>query len=130
MTYEYFLNRTMDEAFDTAKHTYYLALSTAAPTSAGIAEPSANGTGYVRMKIDAFTDAANGVVSNANAITFPDTTASWGNITHYAVFDAATGGNPLYANALKHSRPMTGPMMQLTIMANELRMTLREAVAT
>lgn len=34
--------------------------------------------------------------SNANAISFPTATADWGNITQWAIVDAATGGNIYY----------------------------------
>lgn len=131
MTYEYFLNRSMDEIFDTTKHDYYLALSTTAPAAngTGITEPSTSGTGYTRMKIANFTDSAKGVVTNAESIIFPETTNAWGVVTHYAVFDALTGGHPLYSDALKNSRPLTGPVMQLTFLAGELKMTLRDAAA-
>lgn len=39
--------------------------------------------------------AANGSKSNGVAVTFPQATASWGTVTQFALFDAATAGNLL-----------------------------------
>ena len=36
-------------------------------------------------------------VSNANAINFGDPTESWGTVSHFAIWDASTAGNPLLA---------------------------------
>ena len=41
-----------------------------------------------------------GTTSNNGAITFPAPTAAWGVITSHAVFDATTGGNPIFYGAL------------------------------
>jgi len=35
------------------------------------------------------------VAENANNISFGDPTNNWGTITHFALWDASTGGNPL-----------------------------------
>lgn len=77
-----------------AQPTLYLALSTADPTEdgSGLAEPAAGA--YARV-VTAGTDwsrTAN-VVENANELSFPQATASWGTLTHAAIYDAATGGN-------------------------------------
>jgi len=36
-------------------------------------------------------------VDNANEISFGDPQNNWGSITHFALWDASTGGNPLIA---------------------------------
>ena len=80
----------------------YVALSTANPGESGgsIAEPS--GGSYARKSTDpADWDAAvSGALDNANAITFVEATASWGNITHFALYDHLTAGNMLAHGAL------------------------------
>jgi len=43
-------------------------------------------------------------VENDDSITFPTATASWGTVTHVAIFDAATSGNLLYHGALDESK--------------------------
>ena len=79
------------------KPTAYVALSTADPTDdgSGIAEPSGNG--YARVATDAadWNAASGGATSNAADISFPTATGSWGEISHFAIFDAASGGNML-----------------------------------
>lgn len=70
----------------------YVALSTADPldTGAGVAEPS---DGYARVVMDSWDAAASRATENTNKITFPQATGDWGTITHWAIFDAITGGN-------------------------------------
>ena len=90
----------------------HVALCTAAPTDASngsnIVEPS--GGAYARVAVsqsDAEWTApasGNGQTSNVNDITFPQATANWGTITHFAICDAASGGNVLYHGALTTAR--------------------------
>jgi hypothetical protein len=83
-----------------------VALSTADPTDSGgsIAEPA--GGSYARKSTaPADWDAAvSGALDNANAITFVEATASWGTITHFALFDASTAGNMLAHGTLTASK--------------------------
>ena len=71
----------------------YVALSTADPLDdgSGIAEPS--GGSYARVVMNAWDAAASRATENTNKITFPQATGNWGTITHWAIFDAITGGN-------------------------------------
>lgn len=88
--------------------TLYFALSTADPTDAGsgIAEPS--GGSYARKDVTNnatnFPAASGGAKSNGTAITFATATASWGLVTHFAVFDALTSGNMLCHGQLTASK--------------------------
>ncbi len=86
--------------------TVYVGLSTADPLddASGLAEPS--GGGYARVATTGATwnAAALGSASNAAAITFPQATASWGTVTHFALFDAATAGNMIASGALTVSK--------------------------
>ena len=93
----------------TAPAAVYVALSTADPGETGstIAEP-ATGDGYARVAvtfaaIQQATDPSS--MSNDAEVAFGPATADWGAITHFAVFDAATGGNMLRHAAL--SAPVT-----------------------
>lgn len=89
----------LDHILKTASYTVpsniYVALSTADPTDAGsgVAEPSGNG--YARTSCNSWATASGRATSNGAAVTFPAATGSWGTITHYALFDASTGGNML-----------------------------------
>lgn len=89
--------------------TAYIALSTADPTDAGtgMAEPS--GGSYARKATtgtdwNAATGASPATSTNATALSFPQATADWGTITHFAIFDAATDGNMLVHGALTDGR--------------------------
>lgn len=83
----------------------YVALLTAAPTDAG-GGTEVTGGGYARVQngpSDAAWSAPSGSprqISNAVAVTFPVPSASWGQATHFATYDAATGGNLLRWDAL------------------------------
>jgi hypothetical protein len=87
------------------KPTAYIGLSTANPTddASGLAEPSGNGYARVTTSGSDWAAAASGATSNAAAITFPEASGSWGTITHFAIFDAASDGNMLAYGALSSS---------------------------
>ena len=70
----------------------YVALSTADPldTGAGVAEPA---DGYARVVMNSWDVAAARATENTNQITFPQASGNWGTITHWAIYDAVTGGN-------------------------------------
>ena len=77
-----------------AQPTLYLAVSTADPLDdgSGVAEPVGNG--YARVATAASDWQRTGsVVDNVNQLSFPQASGSWGTLTHFALFDAASGGN-------------------------------------
>ena len=74
---------------------YFIVLSTADPgrRAATLAEPSGGSYAAVSTAASDWTvasDADPSVISNANAVTFPTATGSWGTVTHFAIFDHAT----------------------------------------
>jgi len=80
----------------------YVALFTSAPgEAAGGTEVS--GGSYARRACG-FSAPVSGAVTNAADITYPQATASWGTITHFAIFDALSGGNMLYYGTLPVSK--------------------------
>lgn len=92
--------------------TLYVALLTAAADAeAGtLTEVSASGTSYARVPV-ACADASwtppsggNRRFANADAITFPTPTGSWGTATHFALYDLASGGNALVVAPLTTPR--------------------------
>ena len=103
---DYLENELLDHVFMKGAYTpptnIFVALSTADPTDDGsaIAEPA--GGSYARKSTaGADWDAAvSGALDNANAITFIEATGLWGSITHFALFDALSGGNMLAHSAL------------------------------
>ena len=95
--------------FASAPSNIFVALSTADPGETGgtIAEPSGNA--YARASTAPAdwsdpTDADPSVVDNVNAITFATPTGAWGNVTHFALFDASSGGNLIGSGALTAAR--------------------------
>jgi len=89
----------------TAPTTLYIALFTAAPGEAG-GGTEVTGGSYARVAVansatewDA-TAAGDGTTANTNTATFPAPTASWGQVTHWAIMDAASAGNMLAYAAL------------------------------
>lgn len=108
----YWENEILDHIFSKGSYTpptLYVGLSTADPTDdgSGLAEPSGNG--YVRIQTSSsdWNTASGGALDNANDITFPEATGSWGTITHFALFDAASGGNILAHGALSQSKSIS-----------------------
>ena len=85
----------------------HIGLFTAPPNDAGAGGTEVSGGSYARVQVnpgDANWSApagGNGTTSNVGTITFPTPTAPWGIVTHFGVFDAATGGNLLIAAALQ-----------------------------
>lgn len=76
-----------------ARTAIYLALYTSDPTINNTGT-EVSGGGYSRKAITVDSDSdADGVVKNTAAITFNSMPVS--TITHFAIFDAATGGNPI-----------------------------------
>ena len=99
-------NELLDHVFNAAytpPATVYIGLSTADPQDdgSGLAEPSGNG--YARKAIT-FGAAASRQVAQSGDVTFDEATGSWGTITHWALFDAASEGNMLAHGALAVSK--------------------------
>ena len=89
--------------------TIYVGLSTADPTddASGLAEPSGNNYARVETSGSDWDAASGGATANAAAITFPAASGSWGTISHFALFDASSGGNMLAHGALDSSEAVT-----------------------
>ncbi len=106
---DYWENRLLDYIFGKSSLTppvVYLGLLTAEPgeDGTGLAEP--NGKAYQRIQTSAsdWNVSASGSLDNAVDIIFPMATGNWGTVTHFALFDAATGGNMLAYGALSPAK--------------------------
>jgi len=101
---------------------WYLALFTSNPADdASGTEVSTSGTAYARQSA-AFTVSGD-TASNSAAIEFPTATASFGTVSHVAVFDAATSGNLIAYAALTSSKAIdTGDVFRVP--AGDLDITL------
>jgi len=115
----------LDHVFDIGSYTaptLYVALSTTDPTDdgSGMAEPA--GSGYARKVYGSWSRVGN-TVDNDDAVTFAAATGAWGTITHFALFDALTGGNMCGHGTLDASRVITNGITP-RFSAGELDVTL------
>jgi len=105
-------NEILDHIFGKGSYTpptIYVGLSTADPldNGSGLAEPSGNGYARVATSGASWTISSGGSLSNASDVSFAQATGSWGTITHFALFDAASAGNMLAHGALNQSKTIT-----------------------
>jgi hypothetical protein len=106
---DYWENEILDHLFGKGSYTpptIYVGLSTADPTddASGLAEPSGNSYARVATSGADWNTASGGTIDNANDISFPQASGSWGTLTHFALFDAASGGNMLAHGSLSISK--------------------------
>lgn len=88
--------------------TWYFGLSTTTPNDDGtnFTEPSSGSYARVAKTNNSTNFPAATTVSgetrksNGTAITWPNPTANWGEVTHYGIFTASSGGLPEYTNPL------------------------------
>lgn len=78
--------------------TVYVSLHTADPTNDGSAGELTGKGGYTRKAISFSAPAADGdwiKAGNDAVVAYAAATEAWGTVSHYAVWDANTGGNCL-----------------------------------
>ncbi len=106
-------NKVLDYNFGSSSYSipvnWYLGLSTTTINQEGLGVTEPAGAGYSRVavpndKSTGFSTANLSKLSNLQAITFPESTASWGTITYIFLSDAQTGGNIWFFEALSPSR--------------------------
>lgn len=106
----YLANALLSHIFGKGTYTpptnIYVELSTTAPTDAGTNVTPPSGGGYARKQTAPadWNAGANRIIDNANAIEFAEASGSWGTLSHFALFDAASGGNFLGWGALTTSK--------------------------
>jgi hypothetical protein len=81
----------------------YLGLSTGDFTDTGSGSSELTGNNYSRVSV-AFDAAASGATSNTSAIDFAAASGNWGTVSHWALFDAASGGNALITGSFSASK--------------------------
>jgi hypothetical protein len=109
---DYWENEILDHLFGKGSYappTIYVGLSTADPgdDGTGLSEPSGNGYARVATLAADWNIASGGSLDNANALAFAEATGNWGTVTHFALFDAAAGGNVLAHGALTGSKAIS-----------------------
>lgn len=129
MTSTYFLNNIMGNVFKTKTNPilptkFYLGLSSTAPNldGTGATEPlvSAN---YSRVELTNLSQPVNGVISNSSEISFPESSSSWGVMTHFVIYDSQTNGNLLMYENLSQARSVE-PSTIVMIKTGSLKITL------
>jgi hypothetical protein len=115
----------------------HLALFTAAPSDAG-GGTEVTGGSYARVQVGPSTSAwtatqggtagassgTGGQSANAADAVFPAPTANWGVVTHFAIMDAASGGNMLLWGALAASKTINNGDAAPKFLAGALTVTL------
>lgn len=98
------LDYVLRDTADWAPSAVYLALHTADPTDAGTGA-EVSGNGYSRQAIT-FNEAGatNGQTTNSSVESFTASGGSFGTVTHFGIWDAASSGNLLYYGALTASK--------------------------
>lgn len=76
---------------------WYLALYVGDPGGVG---EEVSGASYARESVT-FAAALNGVVRNSAELNFGAAGEDWGEVSHWAIFDAATNGNMLHYEAFE-----------------------------
>ena len=104
----------------TPASTVYIGLSTGSFAD-GNSGTELSGSAYARQSI-AFDAASGGTTDNTSAIDFPTATGSWGTVSHWGLFDAATSGNLLIHGAFSASKAVASGDI-LRIAAGELDIT-------
>jgi len=138
---DYLENLIVDHLFRTrtwAKPTaIYVALFTAAPSDSG-GGTEVSGGSYARVALapgdtnwaatqggtSGNSSGTGGQTSNAVAITFASPTASWGTVTHFGLFDAASGGNLWIWDALTTPQAITSGGAAAAFAAGALQITV------
>lgn len=132
MNTTYFLNCVAGNLFHTKTNPdiptqYYIGLSTTTPAidGTGASEPSTD-AGYKRLPLTNLSEPTDGLVTNENDINFDESTASWGTITHYVIYDsfAADSGNLLIYGTLSTPRSVEKDTI-MTIKSGYLKLSVK-----
>ena len=83
---------------------WYVGLFTSDPTDADTGTEVSGGS-YARTAVT-FSVTGN-AATNTAGVEFPAATASWGTVSHIAIYDASTGGNMLFHTALDIAKAIT-----------------------
>ena len=98
---DYLENEILDHILGTGAYTMpttvYVGLSTASLNDDN-SGTELSGSGYARQSAT-FSAASSGTTSNSAAIEFPAATGSWGTVSHFGIYDAASSGNLLIHGA-------------------------------
>lgn len=115
-----FLDHFTGTTSTSAPAAIYLGLSTASMNDDD-SGTELSGSGYARQAIT-FAAAASASISNNAAVEFPSATASWGTVSHWAIYDAASAGNQLFHGSFATAKSIaTGDILKVA--ASQLTIT-------
>jgi hypothetical protein len=105
-------NRILDFNFGASSYSatspLYIGLSTTSINNDGTGYTEPSGNAYARVSVTnnktTWTTASGSSLSNAIQVSFPESSGSWGTITHIFIADALSGGAVLFFDALTSSR--------------------------
>ena len=100
------LNQLFNNVTLTQPSNYYLGLSSTTPTITGTGDTEPSGLGYARVALSSstgFTTSTLGTLTNNVTATFPESTGSWGTLTHLILYSASSGGSIWFFEALSPS---------------------------
>lgn len=115
---DYLENEILDHILGTGAYTMpttvYVGLSTGSFNDDN-SGTELTGNNYSRQSIS-FGAASSGTASNDAAVEFSAATGSWGTVSHFGIFDAASAGNLLIHGALTASKVIeTGDILKIAI---------------
>ena len=115
---DYLENEILDHILGTGSYTMpsavYVGLSTGSFNDDN-SGTELTGNNYAREAIT-FCAASSGTASNNAAVEFNAATGSWGTVSHFGIFDAASSGNLLIHGALTASKVIeTGDILKIAI---------------
>lgn len=82
----------------------YIALFVGDPTDTGGGGSEVSGNNYARVIMNSWDPASSRATENTDQINFAEATGSWGTVTHFAIYDALTGGHFLAHGSLAASK--------------------------
>ena len=127
----YWRNKVLDAMYvSSTERQFYVGLSSTKPNlnGTGVGEPS--GGNYSRVRVTRFSEPENGVITNAESLQFPTSTAEWfsdaNKAAYYVIFDGpTTAAHVIGAGALYAAMPVD-ENVELTIPPGMLSITLTD----
>lgn len=117
-----FLDHFTGTASTSAPSAVYLGLATASLQDDG-SGTELTGNNYTRKAIT-FASASSGSIASNSAVEFNSATGSWGDVSHWGIWDASSSGNLLFHGSFTASKTIaSGDILKvasgsLTITAN------------
>ena len=121
---DYLENEILDHILGTGSYTMPSAVYVGLATGSFGDDASGSeltGNNYSRVSAT-FSAAASGTTSNSGAIEFAAATGSWGSVSHFGIFDAASSGNLLILCFLSSAKTIASGDI-LRIAAGDLDVT-------